>query len=84
MFTSKPHGSDLVEKGKYLVTMASCTDCHTPFENGEFDMNMYLAGGREFPFPWATLTTPNLTPDKETGRKKCLSGLLNNTKIAVM
>lgn len=67
MFTPIPDDSDTVAKGKYLVTMASCADCHTPFDKGEYDMSMFLAGGREFPFPWATLTTANLTPDEETG-----------------
>jgi mono/diheme cytochrome c family protein len=66
-FAELPDRADKVAYGKYLVTMASCVDCHTPFEKGEYDFNYLLAGGREFILPWATLTTPNLTPDKETG-----------------
>ena len=66
-FTTRPDISDQIAYGKYMLTLASCGDCHTPFENGEYDMSHFLAGGRKFLFPGATLTTANLTPDKETG-----------------
>ena len=66
-FTTMPNKADKVAYGEYLVIMASCIDCHTPFEKGVYDESMYLAGGREFQLPWATLTTPNLTPDVKTG-----------------
>lgn len=66
-FTSIPDKADKVAYGKYLTTLASCGDCHTPFESGEYDMSHFLAGGRKFLLPGATLTTSNLTPDKETG-----------------
>jgi hypothetical protein len=40
--------ADPVERGKYLVTVAGCNDCHTPFKMGpngpEPDMNRMLAG----------------------------------------
>jgi len=65
-FTTRPNKTDKVAYGEYLVTMASCIDCHTPFEKGEYDWSMLLAGGREFQLPWAILTTPNLTPDVKT------------------
>ena len=39
---------DAVERGKYLVTIAGCNDCHTPFKMGphgpEPDMTRMLAG----------------------------------------
>jgi mono/diheme cytochrome c family protein len=39
---------DLVERGEYLVTVAGCNDCHTPFKMGpngpEPDMSRMLAG----------------------------------------
>lgn len=39
---------DAVERGKYLVTVAGCNDCHTPFKTGpngpEPDMARMLAG----------------------------------------
>jgi mono/diheme cytochrome c family protein len=59
-----------VERGKYLVTLASCTDCHTPgFFFGKPDMARFLGGsevGFEIP-DLGVFVGPNLTPDKETG-----------------
>lgn len=64
----KPDPSNQVEYGKYIVTMASCTECHTQFENGEFKNELFLAGGREFPMPgFGTVRSMNITSDKETG-----------------
>ncbi len=59
-----------IARGKYLVTLASCTDCHTPgFFFGKPDNARYL-GGSEVGFEIPGLGVfhgPNLTPDKETG-----------------
>jgi mono/diheme cytochrome c family protein len=59
-----------VERGKYLVTIASCHDCHTPgYFLGKPDMARYLGGsdvGFELP-GLGVFLGPNLTPDKETG-----------------
>jgi mono/diheme cytochrome c family protein len=59
-----------VARGKYLVTVASCHDCHTPgYFLGKPDMARYLGGsdvGFELP-GLGTFVGPNLTPDKETG-----------------
>jgi len=61
-FTKKPDPTDQVAYGKYLVTAASCGECHTKFEGGSFT-GALLAGGREFLFPnGAILRSPNLTP----------------------
>jgi mono/diheme cytochrome c family protein len=42
---------DLVNRGKYLVTVAACNDCHTPFKMGpngpEPDMSRLLSGHPE-------------------------------------
>lgn len=62
-----------VARGKYLVTIASCHDCHTPgYFLGKPDMARYLGGsdvGFELP-GLGTFLGPNLTPDKETGLGK--------------
>lgn len=58
---------DPVNYGKYLVTIASCNECHTPAKEGEPLPGMMLAGGQEFNLPFGTIRTPNLTPDTETG-----------------
>ena len=59
-----------VERGRYLVTVGACTDCHTPGSAlGMPDMMRYLGGsdvGFEIP-GLGTFYPPNLTPDPETG-----------------
>ena len=59
-----------VARGKYLVTIASCNDCHTPgYFFGKPDMARFLGGsevGFEIP-GLGVFAGPNLTPDKETG-----------------
>ncbi|HYG39640.1 MAG TPA: c-type cytochrome [Cytophagales bacterium] len=64
----KPSPSNQVEYGKYLVTVAACGDCHTPQENGQFNIAMAFAGGNEFPLQgFGIVRSMNITPDKETG-----------------
>jgi mono/diheme cytochrome c family protein len=59
-----------IARGKYLVTVASCTDCHTPGHLlGKPDMTRYLGGsdvGFEIP-GLGVFHGRNLTPDKQTG-----------------
>ena len=59
-----------VERGKYLVSIAGCNDCHTPgYFLGTPDMARFLGGsdvGFEIP-GLGVFHGPNLTPDKETG-----------------
>lgn len=60
--------NDELAKGKYLLTIASCGDCHTPRDKGTPIESMHLAGGSEFPTPdGGILRSANITPDKETG-----------------
>ena len=66
-FTKRPDSSDRLAYGKYMITAASCGDCHTPFESGKFDTAFAFAGGRTFQMPGGLLTSVNITPDKETG-----------------
>lgn len=59
-----------VARGKYLVTVASCTDCHTPGSFfGKPDMTKFLGGSDVgFAIPGlGVFVGPNLTPDKQTG-----------------
>ncbi len=59
-----------VERGKYLVTISGCSDCHTP---GTFlgmpDMKQFLGGSDvAFEIPGlGSFAGPNITPDKDTG-----------------
>ena len=62
-----------VERGKYLVTIGSCTDCHT---TGHFlghpDMTKFLGGSDVgFAIPgFGVFVGRNLTPDNDTGLGK--------------
>ena len=59
-----------IARGKYLVAIAGCNDCHTPgYFLGKPDMARFLAGsevGFEMP-GLGVFHGPNLTPDKATG-----------------
>jgi mono/diheme cytochrome c family protein len=59
-----------VARGKYLVGLMSCTDCHTPGHFlGKEDASRFL-GGSDVGFAVPGLGVfvgPNLTPDKNTG-----------------
>lgn len=59
-----------IKRGRYLVQIASCGDCHTPgYFLGNPDVKRYL-GGSEVGFEVPGIGTvygPNLTPDVETG-----------------
>jgi hypothetical protein len=60
----------IVERGRYLITIASRIDCHKPGHTlGKPDMACQFAGsdvGFEIP-GLGVFYGPNLTPDKETG-----------------
>lgn len=66
-FKTRPEKTDTIAYGKYLATLASCGDCHTPQEKGEPVPGMNFAGGLKFVLPWGTVRTANITPDIETG-----------------
>jgi mono/diheme cytochrome c family protein len=55
------------EYGKYLVTIASCGECHTQSEEGTPLPGMDFAGGVEYKLPHGTIRSANITPDAQTG-----------------
>ncbi len=61
----------LAERGKYIVMVSACADCHsTPGPQGP-NPDMYLAGGMKLGMKGAgTAISRNLTPDPETGLGK--------------
>ncbi|RAU82348.1 c-type cytochrome [Pontibacter arcticus] len=64
----EPVLDDELDKGKYLLTIAACADCHTPQKNGKLLEEKMLAGGFEFTLPsGATLQSSNITPHRDTG-----------------
>jgi mono/diheme cytochrome c family protein len=74
VFAVSAHAADpRVERGKYLVSISGCGDCHTPGHFfGKPDMTRSL-GGSDVGFGIPNLGVfvgPNLTSDKETGLGK--------------
>ena len=62
--------ADPVARGKYLVAVMACSDCHTPGAlTGKPDMTRFLAGSEVgFAMPGMGVFAPgNLTPDKDAG-----------------
>ncbi len=61
-----------VERGKYLVTICGCGDCHTPGTfYGAPDFARQLSGSElGWQGPWGVSYARNLTPDQETGLGK--------------
>lgn len=69
-FPLEARAQSSIERGKYLVTVAGCSDCHTPGTFlGHPDRGRYLGGSDVgFAIPGlGVFAGPNLTPDKETG-----------------
>ncbi len=58
-----------VARGRYLVTIMACNDCHTPGSlYGGPDPERFLAGSEMgWAGPWGVVYAANLTPDPETG-----------------
>ena len=56
-------------RGKYLVTIMACTECHTPGTfYGAPDFERFLSGSElGWAGPWGVAYASNLTPDAETG-----------------
>src|SRR5579863_10252411 len=72
LFAALPAAADdaQIQRGKYLVIVSGCSDCHTPGALiGKPDASRYLAGSDVgFAIPGAGIFVgQNLTPDKETG-----------------
>jgi mono/diheme cytochrome c family protein len=52
---------DLIERGRYLATVADCDGCHTKPGAAAF------AGGVALNTPFGTIIAPNITPDPDAG-----------------
>jgi mono/diheme cytochrome c family protein len=62
--------NDKVKRGFYLVTIAHCLECHTPFGppgTGIDFQNSLGKGGRDFHGPWGVSTARNITSSKTKG-----------------
>jgi mono/diheme cytochrome c family protein len=60
----EPDVSTPEKRGKYLVTIAGCEDCHTPQDaHGQPLPGMDFAGGFILDGPWGRVASSNITPD---------------------
>lgn len=60
----QPDLSTPEKRGKYLVTIAGCSDCHTPQDaHGQPLPGMDFAGGFILDGPWGRVASANITPD---------------------
>lgn len=61
--------AERIERGRYLTTLMSCVDCHTPGTfYGAPDYDRHLSGSElAWVGPWGVTFPRNLTPDVETG-----------------
>ena len=69
-FTTRPSPDDRVKYGEYLVTMASCAECHSPRDGGgQLVPGMDFAGGNQFAHPELgyRVRSANITSDADTG-----------------
>ena len=58
-----PDLSNTRARGEYLITLASCSSCHTPWKDGAPNTQMAFAGGTTFKGPWGEVSSANITPD---------------------
>ncbi len=58
-----------VERGRYLVTVMGCGDCHTPgyFYGAPDPARMFSGSEMGWRGPWGVTFARNLTPDLDTG-----------------
>ena len=58
-----PDLSTAVQRGRFLVRVAGCRDCHTPQKNGQPLPGLDLAGGSVMQGLWGYVASTNITPD---------------------
>jgi mono/diheme cytochrome c family protein len=58
-----PQSFNLIQHGRYLVTLGDCTACHADPTRSDSP----FGGGRPVATPFGTVVAPNITPDRETG-----------------
>lgn len=63
-FITMPAESDTLKHGEYLVTMASCVECHSKVNNGTVIKGTEFGGGREFALPGGIVRSVNITSDR--------------------
>ncbi|HUS30739.1 MAG TPA: c-type cytochrome [Kofleriaceae bacterium] len=59
--------TDTVERGKILLEVMSCIDCHTPMVKGKLVDGREFSGGNRFKGAFGDVHSSNITPDQATG-----------------
>lgn len=62
-----PWPDEPVARGKLLLRVMGCVDCHTPMEKGAPVEGMFLAGGNPFGGPFGTVYSANITSHPASG-----------------
>jgi mono/diheme cytochrome c family protein len=55
------------ERGKVLIALGMCTECHTQAEKGQPKPGLHLAGGTRMPGPWGVVYAANITSHPSAG-----------------
>ena len=63
----RPDTNNSVAYGKYLITAASCVDCHSKTDKGKIIAGTEYGGGASFKQPNGVVYSANITPDIATG-----------------
>jgi mono/diheme cytochrome c family protein len=60
----EPDVSDPVKRGRFLVNLVGCSDCHTPVDAHHMPIaGMEFSGGQVLRTAWSTVASANITPD---------------------
>lgn len=62
-----PWPDEPVARGKLLMKVMGCEDCHTPMSRGAPIEGQYLAGGNPFPGPFGVVYAANITSHPAAG-----------------
>jgi hypothetical protein len=60
---SSPDRGNHLKWGEYLITIASCNECHTPRARGAAKPGLEYGGGFTLDGPWGAVASTNITPD---------------------
>ena len=64
---TRPPETDIINYGRYMITMADCGACHSPMGPEGPDMKRMYSGGHVFDLGTFKVVSANITPDSATG-----------------
>lgn len=75
-----PLPTDPLERGRLLLSLMGCADCHTPIEAGAPEAAHAFAGGRAFEGAFGRVYASNITPHPEGG----IGGMTDEQLLAAL